>query len=83
VETAVPGLAGSDVEAQAFETPQGKRLLLLNKRGKAIELPLPADAASASARSVDEKSGEGPARSVKIEGGKITLDPYAVTVLSW
>jgi hypothetical protein len=76
-------LVGSDISAQAFETAKGKRLLLLNKHAKAIDLPLPAEAAASTALTVDEKSGEGPARSVTIEGGKITLDPFAVTVISW
>jgi hypothetical protein len=82
-DTSIAGLVSNDMTAQAFDTPQGKKLLVLNKRGKTIELTLPADAATATAVTVDEKSGEGPARSAKIEGGKITLDPYAVTVLSW
>ena len=83
VETTVSGLDSTNMAAQAFDTSGGKRLLLLNKRGKAIEVPLPADATAGTAVAVDEKSGEGPARAVKIEGGKITLDPYSVTVISW
>ena len=83
VETTVTGLSASEVSAQAFETPKGKRLLLLNKHAKAITLPLQPDAGAGTAVAVDEKSGEGPARSVTIEGGKITLEPFAVTLISW
>ena len=83
VDTPLAGVLSSNMSAQAFDTAKGKRLLLLNKRSQPIELALPADAAGGSVVSVDEKSGEGPARSVKIEGGKITLEPFAVAVVSW
>jgi hypothetical protein len=83
VETSLPGDYGSNVAAQAFETPKGKRLLLINKRDKQIELPLPAEAEHATALTVDVRSGEGPARTVAINSGKIVLDPFAVTVVSW
>lgn len=71
-----------DVAAQAFLTPAGRKLLLANKRNKAIELALP-DADKAMALTVDLQTGEGPARSVKPEGGSIKLEPFAVTVVSW
>jgi hypothetical protein len=81
VETSLPSGYGSDIVAQGFQTARGKRLLLVNKRDKTAELPLPAEAAHAAA--VDEKSGEGPAREIPIHGGKVTLDPFAVVVVSW
>jgi hypothetical protein len=83
VATGLPGGFGSDVAAQAFQTAHGKRLLLVNKRGKKLELPLPAEAEHAAVAVVDEKSGEGDARAVSVEGGKVTLDPFAVMVVSW
>jgi hypothetical protein len=81
VDTGLTGVNEADVTAQAFDTPAGKRLLLVNKRGHSAEVSIPAGAVSAMA--VDEKSGEGPARSVSMAHGKITLDPYAVTVVNW
>ena len=75
-------LEGSDVEAQAFLTPAGRKLLLANKRDHAIEVKLP-DALKASALTVDESTGDEPARSVKPADGKIRLEPFAVTVISW
>jgi hypothetical protein len=51
-------------------------------RDHAIEVPLP-DADKASALTVDVATGDGPARSVKPADGKITLEPFAVTVVSW
>ncbi len=84
VETALPStLAGADFAAQAFQTKQGKRLLLVNKRNLIVDVPLPSGSESATAVAVDVQSGEEPARSVKIVDGKITLAPFAVTVVSW
>ncbi len=79
VETAI---GSSDVAAQAFLTPAGRKLLLANKRARAVEIPLP-DADRASALTVDGQTGDGPARGVKPVDGKILLQPFAVTVVSW
>ncbi|HMD86480.1 MAG TPA: glycosyl hydrolase family 39 [Terriglobia bacterium] len=76
------GVPNADLEAQAFITPAGHKLLLVNKTGLATDVPLP-DADTASALTVDSQSAEGPARSVSPAGGKITLQPFAVTVVSW
>ncbi len=72
----------ADVSAQAFLTPRGRKLLLANKRNHAVEIELP-DADKAAARTVDEQTADGPARIVKPTDGKITLEPFAVTVVSW
>ncbi|HMD61796.1 MAG TPA: hypothetical protein VKG78_10205 [Opitutaceae bacterium] len=80
VETALAG--SSDLSAQAFVTPAGRKLLLANKREWAIEVALP-DAAKASALSVDVGTGDGPARNVKMDDGRIKLEPFAVAVVSW
>jgi Glycosyl hydrolases family 39 len=84
VETrVVAALTGSrDLEAQAFATPAGRRLLLVNKRNRTVEVALP-DAEKATALTVDEQSGENPARAVALVDGKIELAPFAVTVVSW
>jgi hypothetical protein len=47
-----------------------------------VEIELP-DAEKAAARTVDEQTGDGPARMVKPADGKIALEPFAVTVVSW
>jgi hypothetical protein len=79
VETSI---SSADLAAQAFITPAGRRLLLINKRDRAIDLPLP-NADQANAVTVDETTGDGPARNVKPADGKIKLEPFAVTVVSW
>jgi hypothetical protein len=82
VETTLAGKDGPNLDAQAFITPSGHKLLLANKRDQAVEVPLP-DADKATALTVDIETGDGPARSVKPADGKIKLGPFAVTVVSW
>jgi hypothetical protein len=75
-------LESPNVAAQAFVTPSGRKLLLVNKRSRAAEVAIP-DAEKAAALTIDEQTGDGPARSVNPGGGKIALAPFAVTVVSW
>ena len=71
-----------DVAAQAYLTPRGRRLLVANKRGRPVDVEL-AGVDTAAARTVDAATGNGPARIVKPAAGKIHLEPFAVTVVSW
>jgi hypothetical protein len=71
-----------DVAAQGFITPVGRKLLLVNRRNREIDVAVP-DAEKANALTVDAQSGEGPARPVKPANGAIRLEPFAVTVVSW
>jgi hypothetical protein len=82
VETTLQGDESANLVAQAFLTPSGHKLLLANKRNHSLEVPLP-DSASATALTVDLSTGDGPARPVKPVDGKIKLEPFAVTVVSW
>jgi hypothetical protein len=79
VETSI---GSGDLAAQAFLTPKGRKLLLVNKRDRAVDLPLE-DADKARALAVDAGTGDGPARSVKPIAGKLKLEPFSVTVVSW
>jgi hypothetical protein len=79
VETSIHS---SDVAAQVYITHAGRKLLLANKRDRAVEIQLP-DAEKASALTVDAETGDNAARSVKLADGKIKLEPFAVTVVSW
>ncbi|MGB8260355.1 MAG: glycosyl hydrolase family 39 [Terracidiphilus sp.] len=82
VETKVDGDLGNDLSAQGYATPAGHKLLLVNRRNRAIDVPL-AGAEKTTALTVDLATGDGPARSVKPAEGKIRLEPFAVTVVSW
>lgn len=82
VATNIDGSASVDVEAQAFLTTSGHKLLLVNKRNYAVDVKVPASQ-GASGQAVDESTGDGPAHNVKTHDGEITLEPFAVSVVSW
>jgi glycosyl hydrolase family 39 (putative alpha-L-iduronidase) len=73
---------GKDVQAQGFVTHDGKKLLLLNKRNRPVQITLAADMKIASLAIVDQTSGEGPARTSQEVGPVITLAPFAVVLAS-
>ncbi|HTW47926.1 MAG TPA: hypothetical protein VMD92_08255 [Acidobacteriaceae bacterium] len=70
----------ADFAAQAFTTPAGRAILLVNKRNRTIRIALPAGLAVTQAQVVDEASGEGPARTVAAGGNTLELAPFAVMV---
>jgi hypothetical protein len=82
VETRLNGKDAPNVSAQAFNTPGGHKLLLVNKRNRPCEVLLP-DAAKATVLTVDLATGDGPARNLRPVDGKIKLEPFAVTAVSW
>ena len=75
-------LHSDDVSAQAFVTPGGKKLLLVNRRNHEIDVALPG-AVRATALVVDAESAENPARKVPLAGRVIKLEPFSVSVVSW
>jgi len=74
--------ASGDVVAQAFVTPQGKKLLIANKRNRAIDVALPAGTQNVTIATVDEASGDGEARVEQLNGSTLKLTPFAVNVVS-
>jgi hypothetical protein len=81
VETQVKSADG--LTAQAFLTPAGKKLLILNQRNRSAQIDLPQDAGQGKTSTVDEDTGDGPPRNSRLAGSSITLAPFAVTVVSW
>jgi hypothetical protein len=75
-------LNSRDMSAQGFLTPNGRKLLLVNKRNREQIVPLP-DAESSKAIAVDIETGDNSARSVEVKDGAIHLAPFAVTVINW
>jgi hypothetical protein len=71
-----------DISAQAFVTPAGRKLLIVNKRNRVVDIAL-SDAATAHGFTVDEQSLDGPARNLPVANGAIQIQPFAVTVVSW
>ena len=79
VETSINS---GDLSAQAFVTPAGRKLLIVNKRNREAEIAIP-DADKATALTVDADTHDGPARAVKPIAGKLKVEPFAVTVVNW
>jgi hypothetical protein len=79
VETSI---GSRDLAAQAFLTQGGKKLLLVNKRSRALQVDL-GSASPGSVLTVDVQSGDGPARAIKPTDGELDLEPFSVTVVSW
>jgi len=71
-----------DLSVQAFITPVGHKLLIVNKRNREQVATLP-NAEKAKALTVDPESADNPARAVELKDSAIYLAPFAVTVVSW
>lgn len=72
---------GQDLEAQAFRTPRGERVLLINKTLAPITITL-SGLSGATLVAVDQTTNSSPPRQEAIEGGKIVLRPQAVAIVS-
>ncbi len=77
-EKAVP----DGVNAQAFSTKGGRKILLINRRGKTSEIILPADIVGGSLSTVDINTRDNPPSGGQMTDLKITLQPYSVVVVS-
>ena len=75
-------ITSKDLGAQAFITPGGHRLLLVNKRNREQVVAIP-NSNNSKAQSVDLVSANSPARAIELENGSVHLGPFAVTVVSW
>jgi hypothetical protein len=73
----------SDVEGQGFETREGHKLLLLNKRNREAAITLPAEATNYTVSVVDDATGDDAPRMSQGNGNMLTLSPFAVAVVSW
>lgn len=77
------GDTSAGVTAQAFDTPAGRKLLLVNQRNRNVEVILPLGLGHAESSTVDEASGEGEPRNAGVSGPAIQLAPFSVTVVRW
>jgi hypothetical protein len=82
VENAPQEDGSSDVLVQGFITPQGKKVLLVNKTNSEKAMKVTAEFENASSLTVDEATGDEEPRTGKVEGAEIKLAPYAVCVLA-
>jgi hypothetical protein len=69
-----------DVAVQAFSTPKGKKLLIINKRAKAQSIELPADTSVASTTFVAPSTGDKHPETKQFTGNKLELEPFEVAV---
>ena len=77
-------LTGGGLFVQAFVTPAGKKILLINPHDKDIKLHLPDEAKGASMRYVDKTTMESEAASAAVDNtADITLKPFAVAVVKF
>jgi hypothetical protein len=73
----------SDVDGQAFATPTGQKLLLLNKRNRSAEVALPKDSRPYTLSVVDGDTGDSEPRVAQENSGIVKLKPFSVAVVSW
>jgi hypothetical protein len=70
-----------EVEVQGFITPQGKKVLFVNKTNTDKTVKLQAELANGATLTVDDQTGDEPPRVGKADGAELKLAPFAVTVL--
>jgi len=73
----------SGVVAQGFVTKNGKKLLLINKVDKEVQLDLPEETKDASISYVDMTTGDNPPAKEQLSGNKIKLNPFSVAVIKF
>ena len=71
-----------EVAIQGFVTPQGKKVLLVNKTNSEKIVKLTPEFQHASITTVDEATGDEAPRAGKADGADLKLAPFAVTVLA-
>ena len=79
VDTDIPG--NEEVLAQGFQTREGKKVLLVNKRNKTVRINLNASFEKGVFSVVDPSTGEGPARTTSISNSFIEIKPFGVGVI--
>ncbi len=70
-----------NVISQAISTKKGKRILLINKQNKEMQIVLPAATKDSVMHYVDVTTRENPPARVQLTDHKITLKPFSVTVV--
>ncbi|HWZ02341.1 MAG TPA: hypothetical protein VNX40_01955 [Mucilaginibacter sp.] len=82
VETNIDANNGDDLTAQAFSNGASKKVLILNKRNKAISVKVPAEFKGAKISTVDELSADNAPTESLISGDTIELKPFAVSLVT-
>ena len=76
-----PSSSDTGVEIQGFITPQGKKVLLVNRTNSDKMVTLPPEFQRATSLTVDGATGDGEPRRESLSS-EVTLAPFAVTVIT-
>jgi hypothetical protein len=76
------GSGSFGVMIQGFITPEGKKVLLVNKTNSERTIMLSSELQNAASLTVDEATGDDEPRAGKVDGTELKLAPFAVTVLN-
>lgn len=82
VKTVLDDNNGDDILAQAYVTQGVKKVLLLNKRNRAINVKLPVDFKGAKVSTIDMESGDNEAPVATINGEETEMKAFAVKVIT-
>lgn len=74
-------ISGTAIAAQAFSTPTGKKLLLVNKRNRDVTITLPDTFDHGKMTTVDTTTGASAPATNAVGGHPILLHPFAVCVV--
>lgn len=75
-------IEGSGLAAQGFDTPQGRKILLINKTMQPMSVRIE-DASTAFVRTVDKTTGSAAPRVDKLTKDGLDLQPMATAIVSW
>ena len=71
----------SAIDAQGYKTKEGRKILLINKINKEIQIQLPAETKDASFSYVDIITGDNPPMKEQLTDPIITLKPFSVVII--
>lgn len=78
VQTITGFMSGSDYAAQAFITKNGRKVLLVNKRDKTLQVKVPKSFKGAKLSIVDISSGDHGPVTAELNSDMLEMKPYAV-----
>lgn len=75
------GGTGPDISAQAYETPHGRKMLIVNRRNFAQDATLPVEFSGGKVAYVAASSGDNPPATETVQGATIHLRPFETAVI--
>ncbi len=81
IKTDVGGNSGDNILAQAFVDGGARKVLILNKRNRAISIKLPPDFKGAKVSTIDVDSGDNEATRSVVDADAVVMKPFAVKLI--